>query len=207
MSSKPQGATPQGTGKGGKKKGKKTKMSQSNAGVVEVNAAPKRPVQKSWGVLEPVRGILEPIGDIVQPLLTGNVMYGLLVGLLVATWFGFGFTPSRNASYGREVGGVYRPDRIAAYEEMWRREDSELWDWLEERVGMDRLHNDNTGVRKRAMESKTVEENLRTTRMGEREVEEAIRVTEEKLRVLKGVMEKKSKPNRSTSGKAGSQEL
>jgi hypothetical protein len=43
--------------------------------------------------------------------------------------------------------------------------------------------------------------------MGEREVEEAIRVTEEKLRVLKGVMEKKSKPNKSTSDGVGSQEL
>ncbi|RBR21608.1 uncharacterized protein FIESC28_04876 [Fusarium coffeatum] len=208
VSSKPQGATAQGPGaKGGKKKGKKAKLSQSNTGVVEVNSAPKRPVQKDWGVLEPVRGILEPIGDIIQPLLTGNVMYGLLVGLLVATWFGFGFTPSRNASYSRELGGIYRPDRIAAYEEMWRREDSELWDWLEERVGMDRLHSDNAGVRRRAMEPKTVQENLRTTRMGEREVEEAIRVTEEKLRVLKGVIEKKSKPNKSTSDGVGSQEL
>lgn len=208
MSSKPQGTTPQGPGsKGGKKKGKKAKQSQSNTGVVETNVAPKRPVQTNWGVLEPVRGILEPIGDIIQPLLTGNVMYGLLVGLLVATWFGFGFSPSRNASYGHELGGVYRPDRIAAYEEMWRREDSELWDWLEERVGMDRLHNDNAGVRKRAMEPKTVEENMRATRMGEREVKEAIRVTEDKLRVLKGVMEKKSKPNKSITDEAGSQEL
>ncbi|RGP64996.1 hypothetical protein FLONG3_9331 [Fusarium longipes] len=208
VSSKPQGATAQGPGaKGGKRKGKKTKQSQSNAGVVEANAAPKRPIQKSWGILEPVRGILEPIGDIVQPLLTGNVMYGLLVGLLVATWFGFGFSPSRNTSYSHELGGVYRPDRIAAYEEMWRREDSELWDWLEERVGMDRLHNDNAGMRKRAMEPKTVAENLHASRMGEREVKEAIRVTEEKLRVLKGVMEKKSKPNRLTTDEAGSQEL
>ncbi|KAM0197662.1 hypothetical protein ACHAPI_004775 [Fusarium lateritium] len=208
VSSKPQGAAPLGPVlKGGKKKGKKAKLSQSNTGVVEINAAPKRPVQQSWGILEPVRGILEPIGDIVQPLITGNVMYGLLVGLLVATWFGFGFTPSRNSSYGHELGGVYRPDRIAAYEEMWRREDSELWDWLEERVGMDRLHSDNAGVRKRAMEPKTVEENLRATRMGEREVEEAIRVTEEKLRVLKGVVEKKSKPARSASEEVRSQEL
>ncbi|KAF4332787.1 GRAM domain protein [Fusarium beomiforme] len=208
VSSKQGGATPLAPAlKGGKRKGKKAKLSQSNTGVVETNIAPKRPVQKSWGALEPVRGILEPLGDIIQPLLTGNVMYGLLVGLLVATWFGFGFTPSRNTSYGRELGGVYRPDRIAAYEEMWRREDSELWDWLEERVGMDRLHSDNTGARKRAMEPKTVEENLRATRMGEKEVEEAIRVTEEKLRVLKGAMEKKNRPDRSTGDGVRSQGL
>ncbi|KLO85397.1 GRAM domain-containing protein 2 [Fusarium fujikuroi] len=206
VSSKPGGATPVAPAlKGGKRKGKKAKLSQSNTGVVETSVAPKRPAQTSWGVLEPVRGILEPIGDIIQPLLTGNVMYGLLVGLLVATWFGFGFTPSRNVSYGRELEGVYRPDRIAAYEEMWRREDTELWDWLEERVGMDRLQSENAEIRKRAMEPKTVEENLRATRMGEKEVEEAIRVTEEKLRVLKGVMEKKSKPGRSTGEDVRSQ--
>lgn len=120
-------------------------------------------------------------------------MYGLLVGLLVATWFGFGFSPSRNPPpYGHDM-GMYRPERIAAYEEMWRREDSELWEWLEERVGMDRLNDGRSGNRKRAMEPKSVEDNLRVSRMDEKEVDEAIRVTEEKLRVLKGVMEKKSK--------------
>ncbi|KAJ4149824.1 hypothetical protein NW754_001256 [Fusarium falciforme] len=199
-STKPAGTTAPLTPalKGSRKKGKKAKLSQTSTGVVEPGHAPKRPAQKNWGPLEPVRGILEPIGDIIQPLLTGNVMYGLLVGLLVATWFGFGFTPSRSPpSYGPEM-TVYRPERIAAYEEMWRREDSELWEWLEERVGMDRLHSDRPSVPKRAMEPRTAEENLRATRMDEREVEEAIRVTEEKLRVLKGVMEKKGKAGKSS---------
>lgn len=58
---------------------------------------------------------------------------------------------------------------------------------------MDRLHSDRPIVPKRAMEPRTAEENVRAARMDEREVEEAIRVTEEKLRVLKGVMEKKGK--------------
>lgn len=199
-STKPAGTTAPLTPalKGSRKKGRKAKLSQTSTGIVEPGHAPKRPAQKNWGPLEPVRGILEPIGDIIQPLLTGNVMYGLLVGLLVATWFGFGFTPSRSPpSYGPEM-TVYRPERIAAYEEMWRREDSELWEWLEERVGMDRLHSDRPSVPKRAMEPRTAEENLRAARMDEREVEEAIRVTEEKLRVLKGVMEKKGKAGKSS---------
>lgn len=161
---------------------------------VEANV-PKRPVQKSWGALEPVRGLLEPLSDVIKPLLTGNVMYGLLVGLLVATWFGFGFTPSRSP----QSVGIYRPERIATYEEIWRREDTELWEWLEERVGMDRMHADRVTV-KRVLEPKTVEENLRASRMDEKEVEEAIRVTEEKLRVLKDVMGKKAKTAR-TGGK------
>jgi hypothetical protein len=127
--------------------------------------------------------------DIIMPLLTGNVVYGLLVGLLVATWFGFGFTTSRGRA-AIPYGPGY-PERVAAYEEMWRREESELWDWLDERVGLERLNDGNLPMRKRAMEPRTVEEKLREERMDEREVEAAIRVTEEKLKVLKGVMEKK----------------
>ncbi|KAK7426913.1 hypothetical protein QQZ08_006505 [Neonectria magnoliae] len=176
----------------GRKKGKKMKAAQ--VPLVE-NNVPKRPDNKSWGALEPVRGLLEPLADVIQPLLTGNVMYGLLVGLLVATWFGFGFTPSNTV---RDV-GMYRPERLAAYEEIWRREDSELWEWLEERVGMDRLNADRTTVRKRAVEPRTVEESLRAARMNELEVAEAIRVTEEKLRVLKDVMGKKTKAGRTAN--------
>lgn len=129
--------------------------------------------------------MLEPVTDLLKPLLTGNVMYGLLVGLLVSTWFGFGLSPRKNvAQYGSQY-GAYGPDRLAAYEEMWRREDSELWDWLEDRIGLDRLSADAVDTRKRASDSRTVEENIREERMEAREVEEAIRVTEEKLRVLK----------------------
>lgn len=142
-----------------------------------------------WGPLEPVRSIVEPCLDVLQPVLTGNVMYGLLVGLIVAMWFGFGSPPKNNASFGPEV-GFYGHGRHAAYEEMWRRQDSELWEWLEERVGMERLNSDGPGVRKRAIEHRTVEDKLRDERMDGREIEEAIRVTEEKLRVLREVVGK-----------------
>lgn len=65
----------------------------------------KRAAKQDWGLFEPVRGLVEPCADLVQPVLTGNVMYGLLVGLLVAMWFGFGSSPRKNVSpYGPEVG-------------------------------------------------------------------------------------------------------
>lgn len=119
-------------------------------------------------------------------------MYGLLVGLLVAMWFGFGSGPSKNAApYGPGI-GFYSSNRLAAYEEMWRREDSELWEWLDERVGLDRLSSDSSNIRKKSLDPRTMEEKLREERMDEREVEEAIRVTEEKLRVLRGVVGKAS---------------
>lgn len=131
--------------------------------------------------------MLGPILDILKPLLTGNVVYGLLVGLLVAAWFGVGF-PSNGSQ--RAVNMYGYPDRLAAYEEMWRREESELWDWLEERVGLERLNEGRMPTRK-PIEARTVEEKVREERMDEREIQEAIRVTEEKLNVLKGVMNNK----------------
>lgn len=177
-----------GSGSKGKKKSKKSKAAGSTTDAEDEQVRPRHVPKTNWGPLEPVRGILEPILDIAKPLLTGNMMYGLLVGLLVATWFGFGL-PGRQASGDMRMYGY--PDRLAAYDEMWRREESELWEWLEERVGLERLHEGSLPIRKRAMEPSTVEERVREDRMDEREIEEAIKVTEEKLKVLKGVMDKK----------------
>jgi hypothetical protein len=115
-------------------------------------------------------------------------MYGLLVGLLVATWFGFGITPRKGvAPYGPGA-SIQGPYRFAAYEEMWHREDSELWEWLDERVGLERLHVDRATKPKTAVEARGVEEKLKEQRRSEKDMEEALRITEEKLRVLREVM-------------------
>ncbi|KAK2616372.1 hypothetical protein QQS21_000613 [Conoideocrella luteorostrata] len=182
------GTGPSGTLKG-KKKLKKGKALQSVHDAENKKSSKSDGQKQNWGPLEPVRNLLEPVIDVLQPVLTGNVMYGLLVGLLVAMWFGFGASPKLNHSFEPDI-GFYGPNRQAAYEEMWRRQDSELWEWLEERVGMDRLNHDQPVGRKRAIEHRTVEEKLREERMDEREVKEAIRVTEEKLRVLREVVGK-----------------
>lgn len=79
------------------------------------------------------------------------------------------------------------PERIAAYEEIWRREESELWDWLEERVGMDKLRD----VGSMRVEKQILNDRLQTEQMEERAVDAAIRVTEEKLNALKHVVGKK----------------
>lgn len=177
-----------GPGPKGKKKSKKSKAAGSATDAEDEQVRPRNVPKKDWGPLEPVRGILEPILDIVKPLMTGNMMYGILVGLLVATWFGFGL-PGRQASGDVRMYGY--PDRLAAYDEMWGREESELWEWLEERVSLERLHDGNLPTRKRAIEPSTVEERVREDRMDDREIQEAIKVTEEKLKVLKSVMDKK----------------
>ena len=100
--------------------------------------------------------------------------------------------------------------RLAAYEELWQKEESELWTWLEERVGMEGVslpkaggskHSDtNTKAkakqRNKILNDKDVAARLREEKMSEREVEEAIRVTQERLNALKGVVNKnKDKTN------------
>lgn len=129
--------------------------------------------------------------DALSPILTGNVVYGLLVGLLVASWFSRGGAP-RYAHDPSVFAGA--PQRLAAYEEMWRREESDLWGWIEERAGMERLGAD-PPIRGRqaggSVNPRTVEEKVRGEKMDERELREAIRVTEEHLEVLKAVVDRK----------------
>jgi hypothetical protein len=140
--------------------------------------------------LEPLHGILSPVLDILKPILTGNVVYGLLVGLLVASWFGFG-SRQNGPGYSHGLGFPSHPDRLIAYEELWRREESDLWDWLEERVGLHRMSEGAMPVRKHVVEPRTIQDRLREDRMTEREVEEAIRITEEKLQVLRQVHDRR----------------
>lgn len=169
---------------GKKKKGRKGKESKSISKTTD-GASDDKPTTEDWGLLEPLHGILGPVVDIIQPLLTGNILYGLLVGLLVASWFQFGFSGKGRGS-GELEAYFGTPERVAAYEEIWRREESELWEWLEDRVGMDRLRD----VSKMPVEAHTMQNMLKDAKMSEREMDAAIRVTEEKLRVLKASVEK-----------------
>ncbi|KAI0011623.1 hypothetical protein F4779DRAFT_572622 [Xylariaceae sp. FL0662B] len=192
VSSGPRSATLNGGPIKGKKKKTKGKLDQASKESLAGPAALATATSQDWGMLEPLHGILGPVFDMVKPVLTGNVVYGLLVGLLVSTWFGFGFNGQpRGAGYGRDLTLMGHPERAIAYEEMWRREESDLWDWMEERVGLHRLNGAAMPVHKRVMEPRTVEEKLREERMNDREVEEAIKITEEKLQVLKSVMDRK----------------
>lgn len=192
-----------------RKKGKKHRVLQSADGTADGKGGPGHRALQHWGPLEPVRGFVEPLMGMVRPVLTGNIMYGLLVGLLVAMWFGFGSMPGKGgAPYGPEV-VIYRPHRLVAYDELWRREESELWEWLEERVGLDRLGGSDGWQRSRlAPRRPSMEEKLREDRMRRREVEEAIRVTEEKLRVLREAVAKRSEEGeQSSDGGGGGREM
>ncbi|RKF58743.1 putative membrane protein C20F10.07 [Erysiphe neolycopersici] len=160
----------------GKKSRRKGKEGQLLSRVPDRTSNPKSRL-KDWMISHE---FLEPFLGILRPLLTGNIMYGLLVGLLVASWFRFGLV--KNGSDVPEAHWHGSPERLAAYEEIWRKEESELWKWLEDRVGMELLRDiDSMPIERRRMDRKLQEETL----MQEREIEDAIKVTEERLQVLK----------------------
>ncbi|KAK0627683.1 hypothetical protein B0T14DRAFT_513113 [Immersiella caudata] len=191
VSSRPRSGVPALNGVKGKKRLRKGKSAQTSNTASDAEGLSKTSTKSNWGMLEPLQPLLSPVIDIIKPVLTGNVVYGLLVGLLVATWFGFGSNRQPTTPYGRDLGYAGYPQRLAAYEEMWRSEESDMWDWIEERTGIDRLGGEPLQVRRKAgVEARTVEDKLREEKMDEREIKEAIRVTEEHLRVLKGVIER-----------------
>lgn len=183
-----------------KKKSRKEKSRSAPGEIDGVSDSKHAPSKEDWGLLEPLHGPLGPILDIVKPLISGNMVYGLLVGLLVAAWFSFGYTNRGRSSKDMSFFVFNTPERIAAYEEIWRREESELWNWLEERVGMDRIHNVRFNIN--GDEAKSIEEKLRQERVSEREIDTAIRVTKEKLEVLERMVMRGKVDKTEKSGKA-----
>ena len=89
--------------------------------------------------------------------------------------------------------------RHVAYDELWRHEESELWSWLEERVALDRVQTSVTAARlqpEASTQSPVVPENMK-----EREMDEAIRITEERLKALKEAVNRKRSQSRTRSQK------
>lgn len=86
-------------------------------------------------------------------------------------------------------------ERIAAYEEIWRREEGELWEWLEARIGMQGVGGlEGLGMREASVDVRQgIQERLESETADAADVDEAIKVTEEKLRTLKSVVDKRKK--------------
>ena len=156
-------------------------------------------------MFEVLRGPLDPVVSFFKPVANGPVAISIIAILLFMLWFR---GPSRPSDGSVGYLGYSSANRIAAYEELWHREESELWDWLEDRVGFDGLAlGDDAGKAKRRegkkdskimlkqrqkiLGGKDIKAKLDEERMSEREMEDAIRVTQERLHVLKGVVEKR----------------
>ena len=161
----------------------------------------------SWGLFEPLHGFLGPVADILGPIITPNIIIGFLLLVILINYIRSPSTSSSLSSSLSYPGGVgISPQRIAAYEELWRREESDLWDWMEERLEVAYPvgeRDEKTLVQARAARGKfggkRKGKGEKAGRMNEREVEEAIRVTEERLAVLKRAMEEEKQGGKESS--------
>ncbi|KAI7655031.1 hypothetical protein KC322_g18422, partial [Hortaea werneckii] len=98
------------------------------------------------------------------------------------------------AGTGVGMPGYSTPQRLAAYEELWRREESELWDWLEDRGGLDHIYAPDNAVkqdRQKVLNARGMGRRLEDESMNEHQVDEAVRITEERLSALKEAMARK----------------
>jgi len=176
----------------GKGKGKRRKETFDTAGAETERAsteATKADQAVSWGPLEPVRGLLEPIVSIFKPFISTQLIIGVLVLLLAQSWF-FG-SGRRNTGVGYPL---TQPERLAAYEAMWQREEAELWDWLEGRVGLEDgipKQQDSLLARQKAIKSNAMGRKIDQLVMKQGQAEDAMRVTGERLEAFKEAWEKR----------------
>jgi hypothetical protein len=175
---------PKTVGKPGKgKKRSKAQIAEENVPTsTSASSTTAAQVKKlDWGLLEPIRGLLGPVADLIDMVVTTQGIIVLLALLLVYSWFFR--TPVASISHTNNLSAAQRQ---VAYEEIWRAEEADLWTWLEERVALDRVHNSVTGAR--VLQGHEIQSKLVAEGMKERQIDEAIRTTEEKLKELKGAV-------------------
>lgn len=196
---------PRGRGAGkakGKSRRKKSDLTGTDAGTVGAQGTSNADAQKpaSWGFLEPLHGLLGPVTGALNPILSGNVAV-LVIGILLLMIFFR--SPSQPSVLSGDIGcpGYTLPQRLAAYEEMWRREESELWGWLEDRVGMDGMafptvqRPAETRQQKRSRRlqgEREIVDKLADEKMSVREMDHAIRTTRERLDTLERILTKRN---------------
>ena len=161
----------------------------------------------SWGLFEPLHPILGPVGDILSPFISANMIIGFLVLIILLNYLRSPSSKSVSRTSGSSSQASYygnqlaSPERVAAYETIWQREEADLWDWLEQRVSMHAASASGGSAstsqpgsewKQKPLVSDQVRNGARSKleqlKMGGREVEEAIRVTEDRLEVLKNIV-------------------
>ncbi|KAJ4363583.1 hypothetical protein N0V83_009879 [Neocucurbitaria cava] len=183
-------------GKGGKPKRRSKANILDEAPTPATAPSPTNQVKQSnWGLLDPLRSLLGPVADILESLFTPQIIITILGALLIYSWY------FRGGSTAVGPNQWSNAQRQVAYEEIWRHEESELWNWLEDRVALDRVHSAvaargrrNTEDDQDAQARFSLAENMK-----EREMDEAIKVTEERLQALKQAVDRKRAKTRTKS--------
>ena len=155
----------------------------------------------AWGIFLPLKPVLEPIVDIAPGGGLGLLGFiGFLLIVILALTGKLPFISGRsNASTGR--GGMSRGDFGSGWEHSWYAEEQGLWDWLEDRVGLNdvRLNgipeSTQEGRRSKSWNKMTKGERIQMEKIlqakgsiREREVDEAIKVMERRLEVLREIV-------------------
>jgi len=96
------------------------------------------------------------------------------------------FRGRKNSSH-----GLGHLERRIIYEDMWKTEENELWDWIEERAGIQHIREVDKPSGYVAAKKKTIDTLSNLEGMAEREVMEAIRVTKERLNRLENAVKGK----------------
>lgn len=197
------GGRPRGTTMASKvSKTKKKRKGEKKSRIAQIEEAVKK-VEENWGVLEPLRLTLSPIVSPIQPMLKMELVVGFLFVLVMILWF-------RGSANKTQVGQLvtYRGDvdRLVAYENLWRKEESDFWDWLEARAAVDTLtlkEKSKSGAQRESVaqkranqlqkktKGKDMETKVKEEKMSKREMEEAIRITKERLDILQNVVSSK----------------
>ncbi|KAI8942176.1 hypothetical protein NX059_000263 [Plenodomus lindquistii] len=174
-------------GKPGAKGRKRSKAALADEPAIATAPSPSATAKQSdWGMFNPMRSLLGPVADILEGLFSTQVVIAVLGFLVIYSWFFRGGTAVAGPNHWSSA------QRQVAYEEIWRHEESELWDWLEDRVSLDRVRQEAIDSRRSGggveMGEQKAVKGGKT--MKERDIDEAIRVTEERLKVLKQSVQK-----------------
>lgn len=180
-----------GLARKGKRKGKK-EVYDTEGTTAQRESVAEEAKPSDWGVFEILRPILGPFVGLLGPFVTSQTVIAVLFALLIYTWI---HPPSPRGGVG--FPGAVSSDRLAAYEELWRREESNLWDWLDDRVGLDSIYapsgSGEGSSKQKILTVKAMGKRLEEVdaKMSERQMDDAIRTTEERLKALKDAVGKK----------------
>jgi hypothetical protein len=179
-------AAPKAPGRGGKgkKRSKNQIADETAAPTPAATPAAAQPTEPSWGALDPLRSLFPgPLVSVIDFVFTTQNIILILGALLIYAWF---FRSS--ATHIGSHTNLSTAQRQVAYEQIWRSEEAELWKWLEERVALDHVHSSvaSGGV----LQGQEIQSRMVAEGMKERQIDEAIRTTEERLRALKGAVKR-----------------
>lgn len=221
---------PRGKGvKGGKKRRDGTKGGQVS------NAAPSAAVQKAarekaereriekenaaWGFLLPLKPLLGPMAEFFPGGGLGLIIgFGVLLVIVCALTGKLPFFSRKVAlSGGRNSQAIYSKagmgqghyGNFPEWEQSWYAEEQGLWNWLEDRVGLNTASMggtpDNTQEERRTqswgklnkLERKQIRNKIGAVGgMGDKEVEEAVRVMERRLEVLRAIINERKREHK-----------